>query len=360
MIPVSRPFLPPMEEYTALLATSWEQAWLTNNGPLAIELEKKLRDFLGVKYVLVCSNGTIALELALRSLGISGGEIITTPFSYIATTNAILFAGGTPVYADIEPETCSADPATLEQLITEKTKAILITHVFGFPAAIDQIQQIADKYNLKILFDGAHAFGCTFQSRSLLSFGDVTTCSFHATKIFHTAEGGCVITNNDSLAEQIVFMRQNGHRGDEYRMAGTNAKLSELHAALGLCNLRYFQKLVRERKVLWERYSKELTGLNVHLFHPFDGYNYVYYPVLFPSQEILLQVIELLRKHQIQIRRYFYPSLQNLTFTGKGHCPVSTNISSRIACLPLFNGLTKDVQHFICQQIKEVFKMQAV
>ena len=232
MINVTKTFLPPLDEYIKYLEKIWETHWVTNQGPLAEDLESKLKEYLNVKNLLLVSNGTIALQLAIKALNLKD-EIITTPYSYVATTNSILWENCTPVFCDIENKTFCIDADKIEKLINENTSAILATHVYGFPCDVVKIKSLADKYNLKVIYDGAHAFGVNYKNQSLLNFGDISTVSFHATKIFHTIEGGAVITNEDKLNEKLFLYRAFGHLDDEYFSIGINGRTSEFHAAMG-------------------------------------------------------------------------------------------------------------------------------
>src|SRR4051812_13653924 len=213
MINVTKTFLPPFEEYCAVLKRAWDKGWITNNGELVRELEEKLKQYLGVKNLLLCNNGTVALQIALKALNVKG-EVITTPFSYVATTGVILWENCTPVFVDIDENNFCIDAFKIEDAITDKTSAIFATHVYGHPCDIDAIQKIADKYNLKVIYDGAHAFGTQYKGKSIFNYGDAATCSFHATKLFHTAEGGCIITNDEALAQQVKLHHQFGHIAD--------------------------------------------------------------------------------------------------------------------------------------------------
>ncbi len=345
MTPVTQTYLPEIEEYIKVLKRAWDKKWVTNNGELVQELENKLKEFLQVKHLFYTNNGTIVLQMALKALDITK-EVITTPFSYVATTNTILWENCTPVFADIEPHTFCINPAEIERKITEDTQAILATHVFGYPCNIEKIEKIAQRYNLKVIYDGAHAFGCEYENKSLLNYGDISTCSFHATKLFHTVEGGCVITNDDAIARKLYLFRQFGHVYDDYFSVGINAKNSEFHAAMGLCVLPKVKDIVSERKRISELYiagienldilipTKEIRGL---------GYNYAYFPVLFSTEEKLLKTKNLLEKNNILTRRYFYPSLNNLPYLNNpDSCPISENISRKVLCLPLYFGLEEN------------------
>jgi dTDP-4-amino-4,6-dideoxygalactose transaminase len=349
MINVTKTFLPSFDEYTSILKRAWEKGWITNNGELVQELEVKLKAYLGVKHLFFCNNGTVVLQMALKAFGITK-EVITTPFSYVATTNAILWEGCTPVFVDINPKTFCIDAEKIEAAITSDTQAILATHVYGYPCNIEKIQQIAQKYNLKVIYDGAHGFGCEHKGKALLSYGDISTCSFHATKIFHTVEGGCIITNDDEIAKKLMLFRQFGHIYDDYFSMGINAKNSEFHAAMGLCILPQIDKIIDNRKMIFELYNSKLKFL--HLQQPLHQnglkYNYSYYPVVFESEQELLSVKNRLLEKNINARRYFYPSLNRLPYMRCSEMPVSEDISSRVLCLPLFFGMTEEEVEAVC------------
>jgi len=343
MINVTKTYLPPFEEYAAVLKRAWDKGWITNNGELVLELEQKLKEYLGVKHLLFCSNGTIVLQMALKALNITK-EVITTPFSYVATTGAILWEQCKPVFADIDPVSFCIDANKIEGVITAETQAILVPHVYGMPCDIEMIEAIAVKYSLKVIYDGAHAFGCTYKGKSLLNYGDISTCSFHATKLFHTAEGGCIITNNDELAQKLYLYRQFGHIYDDYIDTGINAKNSEFHAAMGLCVLPRMADIIASRKKKSEHYdallSKKITRLSV----PENvAYNYGYYAVVFSTEKILIKVMNVLKQQDIICRRYFYPSLNELNYLDYQPCPVSESISKRVLCLPLFYEISQEV-----------------
>lgn len=340
MINVTKTFLPPREEYEAYLEGVWDRAWVTNNGKLVTDLEAQLKAYLGIENLWFTTNGTVPIQLALKALGISG-EVITTPFSYVATSNAILWENCHPVYVDINSDDFCINADLIEEKITSKTEAILATHVYGFPCDVLKIEAIAEKYNLKVIYDAAHAFGVELNGKSLLSFGDISTCSFHATKVFHSIEGGAIIVKDKLLTEQIYWQRQFGHKGDIYKYLGINAKNSEMHAAMGLCMLPKVVDIIAKRKELSALYDSLLDWNK--LFKPHSSqninYNYAYFPVLFQSENIMLKVIEELNRQEIFPRRYFYPSLNTLPFSKGESCPLSESISKRVLSLPLFYDL---------------------
>ena len=354
MINVTQPFLPPMEEYQQYLSEIWERKWLTNYGPLVKQLESGLNNYLGTEDLIYCTNGTIALQVSLKGLGISG-EVITTPFSYVATTNSILWEGCTPVFVDIRSDDLCIDASLIEAKITERTQAIMAVHVYGFPCDVEVIEHIARKHGLKVIYDGAHAFGVNYNGKSLLSYGDVSTCSFHATKLYHTIEGGAVIANGTELSKKLRRLLSFGHINDDYFEAGINGKNSEFHAAMGLCNLKHINEIIGGRKKISETYDALLNFRN-GIRRPTSvlnfEYNYAYYPVLFETGDQLLRVKNLLAENGINTRRYFYPSLNNLTYLNKSsHCKLSESLSRCVLALPMYNNLEDSSIERISSQI---------
>jgi dTDP-4-amino-4,6-dideoxygalactose transaminase len=352
-IPVTKPFLPPREEYEALIDEVWQRNWLTNNGPLVQQLEAELEDYLGAPHLNYVSNGTIALQIAIKALGLTG-EIITTPFSYVATTSSIVWEGCTPVFVDIDPETFNIDPSLIEEAITHNTTGILATHVFGNPCDIEAIQEIADRHDLKVIYDAAHCFGTKYKDESVYNYGDISTASFHATKIFHTIEGGAIIAKDLNISDKVSRMRNFGHAGfSNFEGVGINAKNSEFHAAMGLCNLKYIDSVLKRRKEQWLRYDELLNdqGINIISIEPNSTYNYAYFPVVFKDEETTLKVKNCLEKAGISPRRYFHPSLCQLDYVKEAQTYTSVNISKRILCLPLFHDLCSNQQIMIVNRI---------
>ncbi|MCJ8166330.1 DegT/DnrJ/EryC1/StrS family aminotransferase [Pontibacter sp. E15-1] len=353
MINVTKPFLPPLEEYEYYIKGIWKREWLTNNGPLVNELELRLKDYLDVPHLFFVSNGTIALQLAIKVLGLKG-EIITTPFSFVATTSSIVWEGCIPVFVDIDPATLNIDPALIEAAITSNTTAILATHVYGNPCDVDAIQVIADKYNLKVIYDGAHAFGTNYKSKSVFSYGDLNTLSFHATKLFHTTEGGAIITHDASVAKEIAHMRNFGYDGPEHFYGlGINGKNSEFHAAMGLCNLKYVSEILLRRKEQSERYNTKLLSLKVSkpVIKLHIEYNYSYYPIIFESEQALVKAVEALHGVYVYPRRYFYPSLETLNYVPQQKVSISSDHSKRVLCLPLYHDLSLEEIDMICRAL---------
>ncbi len=357
MIPINRPFLPPKEEYIKFVKEIWERNWLTNNGPLVIKLENELVDILNLKHLKYVSNGTIALQIAIKALDLKG-DIITTPFSYVATTSSIVWEGCNPVFVDINESSLNIDPDKIEKFITPNTSAILATHVFGNICEVNKISEIANRYGLKVIYDAAHAFGIEFNGKSIFSYGDISTTSFHSTKLFHTIEGGALVTNDNNIDNRIGLLRNFGHDGpDNFSGVGINGKNSEFHAAMGLLNLNYIEQIIEKRKILYTTYLRLLkdVGLGFQVIQNDFKYNYSYFPIICQSEKQLLSLVEYLSSKKINTRRYFYPSLSSLNYiVDKQYTPISDSISKRILCLPLFYDLTQDEVVFICDKIKEV------
>lgn len=356
MIPVTKPFLPPRQEYEKYVNDIWQRNWLTNNGPLVNELELKIKEFLDVNHLLFLSNGTIALQIAIKALGLTG-EIITTPFSYVATTSSIVWEGCKPVFVDIDRHSLNIDPNKLEAAITPATSAILATHVYGNPCDLGAIDNIAQKHNLKVIYDGAHCFGTKYKGRSIFEYGDISTSSFHATKLFHTIEGGAVFTKQPELLKRMAYMRNFGHDGpDEFSELGINGKNSEFHAAMGLANLKYIGEILKTRKELSEYYTLALRNLQKELpsLLPNSEFNFAYYPVILPNEQITLKIIHELNLNWIYPRRYFYPSLDRLPYVKKQEVPIALDISKRVICLPLYHTLSKEEIDFIARLMLRV------
>ena len=358
MINVTKPFLPPKEEYQKYIDEIWKRNWLTNNGPLVNELELKLKQTLKLKHLLYVSNGTTALQIAIKALELTG-EIITTPFSYVATTSSIVWEGCTPVFVDIDKNTLNINPKLIEQAITPNTSAILATHVFGNPCDIEAIDAIAKKHDLKVIYDAAHCYATRYKGESVLNYGDISCISFHATKLFHTTEGGAVVTQSPELLEKLAYLRNFGHNGPyEFKGVGINGKNSEFHAAMGLCNLKYSEQIVAKRKqdsLLYDQWLKKLD-IQRPTINALSDYNYAYYPIIFKSEAECLAVLESLQQKNIYARRYFYPSLSTLNYVAKSQCKVSESIASRILCLPLYYDLSQSEIDMICRYIKRYFQ----
>ncbi|TPG24548.1 DegT/DnrJ/EryC1/StrS family aminotransferase [Variovorax guangxiensis] len=359
-IPVTKPFLPDFAEYALQLKGIWQREWLTNNGPLVNELELSLKQQLGLEHLLFVTNGTVALQIAIVALGLDG-DIITTPFSYVATTSSIVWEKCKPVMVDVCPGSFNIDPEKIEAAITRDTKAILATHVFGVPCDVDAIEEIAKKHDLPVIYDAAHAFGSTYNGRSVLSYGDIATCSFHATKLFHTVEGGSVSTPRPELLRRMAQLRNFGHvNATEFDVPGINGKNSEFHAAMGLCNLPHVHGIVAQRQKLYARYKENLADSDGDFqFQEVPArteYNCAYFPVVFMSEQVLLKITETLNLHNVAPRRYFYPALSKLPYISGQDMPVAESIAQRILCLPMYNSLSIEEVDMICRLIKRVVK----
>jgi dTDP-4-amino-4,6-dideoxygalactose transaminase len=344
---VTRAPLPPLEEYIGYLRQIWHTHSLTNNGPFVQELEQRLRDYLGCSHLWYVNNCTTALQIAIKALALRG-EVITTPFSYVATTGVIIWENCTPVFVDVRPGDLTIDPAQIEAAVTPRTSAILATHVYGFPCDVAAIEGVARRHGLKVIYDAAHAFGCKLNGRSLSSFGNVSCLSFHATKVFHTAEGGAVVINGDAaLTERARLMRAFGHFGDDHHCIGINGKNSELHAALGLCNLPRVESSLALRRTQHDNYSRLLAGSRIRLPRSsatnFE-YNYGYFPVILPNETAVLLVLRELAQLKIHPRRYFYPSLNRLPYVAGPACAVSEQAAVTTLCLPISDMVTPEIQ----------------
>jgi dTDP-4-amino-4,6-dideoxygalactose transaminase len=353
MINVTKPFLPPREEFEQLVDGIWSRNWLTNNGPLVNDLELKLKEYLGLAHMLFLNNGTIALQIAIKALKLKG-EIITTPFSFVATTSSIVWEGCQPVFVDIDPNSLNIDPTRIEAAVTKRTSAIIATHVYGNPCDIDAIQTIAAKHNLKVIYDGAHGFGAKYKNRSVFDYGDITTASFHSTKLYHTVEGGAVFTSDSELLKKMAFMRNFGFHGpDDFAEVGINAKNSEFHAAMGLANLKYVPELLRSRKEQSQQYDNWLKVLETQkiLINRDTEFNYAYYPLILKDEGLTLKVIKALEGNWIYPRRYFYPGLNTVSIYRGNSLPISESIVNRVICLPLYHSLSREEIDFICRII---------
>ena len=343
---VTMPTLAPLSEVNEYLQKVWESGVMTHNGPLLQQFEREVADWHGMPNHTVVVNGTIALQLAIRALGLKG-EIITSPFSFIATTSAIMYEGCTPVYADINPRTLNIDPAQIEAAITDKTVAIMPVHVFGNTCEIEAIEAIAKKYNLKVIYDACHSVGVEYKDKSIFSYGDVSCTSYHATKMLNSGEGGGCFTNDAELDAKMKRIRFFGFSEDKTNIVeeGSNLKMTEVHASVGLANLKYLQAALDDRKEKYLLY-KSLLEVNPTLtFQQIneDSCNYSYFPVIFDSEETLLRVEKALQAEKIFARRYFYPSLNTFTdIVQYVAMPHSEDIASRILCLPLYYTLAKE------------------
>lgn len=342
-IQVTESFLPPREEFMAYIDNIFKSHSLTNQGPYVQTLERDLRAYLDVPQLTLCSNGTLALQLALRLLRLNGKKVITTPFTYVATLSSLIWEHCEPVFADIDQESLCLDPEAVRHALKDNpdTAGIMPVHVFGNACDVDAFALLAKEYDLHIIYDAAHAFGSRLYDKSLLDFGDASTCSFHATKIFHTVEGGCVVSPNSDDARKLGLLRAFGHVGDIHVCPGINAKMSELHAVMGLSILKYMRQNLEKRARVAGAYNKYLNiSSNPEIRQPRLAkgleWNHAYYPVIFSSEEQLLKVSKALNKENIFPRRYFYPSLTTLPYSPKQSCPVAEDIAKRIICLPFW------------------------
>ena len=354
MIHITKTFLPSQQEYQVILQRAWSTCWMTNRGVLVKELEKALKYYLNTPNVIAMTNGTLPLQIAIKALGLKD-EIITTPFSYVATTSSIVWENCTPVFVDIHPEYLTIDETKIVAAITSKTTAILATHVFGNPCHVEAIESIAKKHHLKVIYDAAHCFGVTYKNQSVFNFGDVSTCSFHATKLFHTGEGGALFCK-DAYYNTMYSHHNFGHDGPEnFQGLGINAKMSEQQAAMGLAVLPYMETIISARKKVVERYNSafKTTSLQLLKIRAHTNWNYSYYPVIFKNEAQLLKVQKALNKISIFPRRYFYPSLNTLPYISSKSMPISERIASKIICLPLFVGLQDDDLETIIKVIQE-------
>ncbi len=356
MIHVTKTFFPPIQEYQKQVQRIWDNQWLTNNGELYNELSKKLVHYLGAKHIIPMTNGTLPMQIALNALA-EEGEVITTPFSYVATTSSIVWEKCMPVFVDIHPEYLSIDETKIEAAITSKTTTILATHVFGNPCNIDAIEKIAEKYSLKVIYDAAHCFGVNYNGQSVFNYGHVSTCSFHATKLFHTGEGGAAFVQDEETLHELFYRHNFGHNGPmEYYGLGINAKMSELQAAMGLSVLPYMDKIIVERKKVCDYYDAHIdfSTLRKLKLRENTEWNYSYYPVIFESEEDLLEAEAALNEKNIFPRRYFYPSLEELPYVKTNNCSIAASIAKRIMCLPLFVGITPNQKDRIAETLNKI------
>lgn len=360
LITVTSPLLPNLGEFVKYLERIWKYKWLTNNGPFHQKLEEELCKYLKVNYLSLFANGTLPLITALQALHITG-EVITTPYSFVATTHALWWNGLKPVFVDINPKTCNIDPDKIEEAITPRTTAILPVHVYGTPCDTKRIQDIADKYGLKVIYDAAHAFGVEVNGKSILNFGDVSTLSFHATKVYNTVEGGAMIVHNKEIKQFVDYLKNFGFSGETEIVApGINAKLDEIRAAYGLLNLKLVDKAIESRRQVATWYREALMHVNGISFLndlPNVRHNYAYFPIFVDANVYGLtrdELYEKMKSRNILGRRYFYPLISNLSIYNSletadiQHLPIANQIAESVICLPMYNGLTKeDVERVI-------------
>lgn len=354
---VTEPFLPPLEEYVEYLKGIWQRNQLTNQGPLVKQLEFSLQEYHALESPLHCvANGGLGLQIALKALKVSG-EVVTTPFSYVATVSCPIWEGCRVKFVDIDATQFTIDTAAVEAAITPRTEAILATHVFGNPCDVEKLAAIGSRHGLAVIYDAAHAFGVTLDNRSVLEWGDASMVSMHATKLFHTVEGGFVYANDASVRERVHWMRRFAHDGTEdFHGVGINAKMSEVHAAMGLCNLKYLPTIQDRRRRACEAYEERLSHANrkeSFLFQSFRvgaSRNYAYFPVLFRSERSVLSAIEKLAKAAVYPRRYFYPALNQVprVWSSNDECPVAESVAKRILCLPLSHETGEEEIEKVC------------
>ncbi len=353
---VTKTFLPPLEEFVELLEEIWETHLVTNDGPLFQRFEQDLRAFTGIENLVCLGNGTLALQIAVRALGLNGKEIITTPFTHIASSDCLIWEGCKPVYADIDPDTLNIDPEKIKEKITKETRGILPVHVYSNPCDVEAIGQIAKEYGLKVIYDAAHAFGVNYKGRSLLSYGDLSMTSFNATKVFHSIEGGALFCRDNEMVKSIRKLAYFGmdEKKEITQQQGTNAKLIEMCAAMGIINLRYHEQANLRRKEIYEHYCSLLESNNKIRFQKLTGnINYSYMPIILESEAFKFHLIQRLKENQIYPREYFHPSLETI-FENKIKCKTAYDISKRILCLPMSDYLTIDDVTKICDVINSV------
>ena len=362
---VTSPLLPSLEDFTFLLKEIWESKILTNNGNFHQKLEEELAKYLKVPYLSLFTNGTLPLITALQAMRITG-EVITTPFSFVATTHSLWWNGIKPVFVDIEPETCNLDPSKIEAAITPRTTAIMPVHVYGKPCKTKEIQEIANKYGLKVIYDAAHAFGVEINGESILNFGDMATLSFHATKVYNTLEGGALVVHDEQTKKRIDYLKNFGFASETEVVApGINSKVDEVRAAYGLLNLKQVDHAINSRRKVAIRYRDELQGVKgITFFNDIPGvrHNYSYFPIFINAEEYGMTRDELyfkMKEHNVFGRRYFYPLISTFsTYRGldsanPDNLPIATQMSNNVICLPMHHALSENEVEYILQIIKK-------
>jgi dTDP-4-amino-4,6-dideoxygalactose transaminase len=357
---VTSPYLPPLEEFQEYLKDIWDSKWLTNNGKYHRALEQALCEYLGVKYISLFSNGTLALLTALQVLRITG-EVITTPYSFVATTHSLWWNNIKPVFVDIEEHTCNLNPEKIEAAITPQTTAILPVHVYGNPCAVQQIKEIADTYGLKVIYDACHTFGVTISGVPVLNFGDLSVMSFHATKVYNTFEGGAIVCHDEATKKRIDFLKNFGFASETRVVApGINAKMNEFQAALGLLQLKYVDQAIAKRRAIAEAYRAQLADIvGIRFLQDLPGVKhcYPYFPIWVDKEKYDASRDELyegLKRHNIFCRRYFYPLIsqfptyQGLESAHPGKLPVAEEATEQVLCLPIYPDLELEVVRRIC------------
>ncbi|MGF7059797.1 DegT/DnrJ/EryC1/StrS family aminotransferase [Brassicibacter mesophilus] len=347
MINVTKTYLPNLDKYKEYVESIFQSGQITNNSQFVQELEKRLRTYLGVKNIVLVSNGTLALHLAYKLLNLKG-EVITTPFSFVATASSIVWEGLQPVFSDINSKTFNIDCNKIMERINKKTSSIVPVHVFGNGCDVEEISRISNEYNLKVIYDASHAFGVKYNGKSILNYGDISTLSFHATKIFHTIEGGALIINDDKLYEKAKAMINFGiDETKEIKYLGTNGKMNEFQAAMGLCVLDDINIILSKRKKVYDNYYNILSNNNKIILQSYNdncSHNYSYFPVVFEDEENLCNCLKDLNNNDIYPRRYFYPSLDNLGYVNSEKMHVSNEVAKKILCLPLSDSLKYNEQ----------------
>lgn len=361
-ITVTSPLLPPLDEFIPYLQQIWDSRWITNNGNFHQQLERALTDYLGVKYLSLFTNGTLPLITALQALDIAEGEVITTPYSFVATSHSIWWNKLKPVFVDVLPENGNIDPTKIEAAITDHTVAIMPVHVYGCPCDVEAIDAIAKKHNLKVIYDAAHAFGVTYKGRSILEWGDVSTLSFHATKVYNTVEGGAMVVHSAEMKYDVDNLKNFGFRGETTVVApGINSKMDEVRAAYGLLNLRYVDAAIATRKRVAEKYVdalKDVKGIELFPYeiNPIFKWNYAYFPILVTDEYRMTRdaLYEFMKTQNVLGRRYFYPLItdfepyKNYSSATKANLPVANRLASQVICLPIHHALTdEDIQRVV-------------
>lgn len=353
MINVTKTYLPNKEKYKSYIDRIFTSNHLTNNGKLVQELTERLEDYLGVKNLLLIANGTLSLQLAYKLLGLKG-EVITSPFSFVATSSSIAWENLEPVFADIDTQTLCIDPNKIEEKITAKTSAIVPVNVFGNTSDVESIQAIANKNKLKVIYDAAHSFGVRYNGESVLNYGDMASISFHSTKLFHSIEGGALVIKDDFLYKKAKTMINFGYETGEIKGLGINAKMNEFEAAMGLCVLDDIDEILVQREELYNLYKNHLQNfVSLPKWNSGSSNNYSYFPILLKNEKQLLRVEQALNRENIFPRRYFYPSLDTLDYVGSQFMTISRDVSSRILCLPFYVGLEQVEVNRIIQKVKD-------
>lgn len=359
MIRISKPELPPIQDYVMHLEGIWGRSQVSNNGPLVCELEKELSKLFNIEHVVLVSSGTMALQLTIRAFELKN-EVITTPFSYIATTNAILWEGCKPVFGDIEVQSLNLNPTYVEQLINNNTSGIITTHIFGSPCSVDEFSSIAKIKNIPLIFDACQAFGSEYKSQPIFKFGDASVLSLHATKLFHTIEGGAVLTSNSEIATKIRSLRNFGqNKQGEFKSIGINAKMSELHAAIGLSQLSGIEKNIQSRLAISNRYLNELSVIQSLSFQTIHSqttrFNHAYFPIVIKDESTTNKLIDRAMSEGIEFRKYVSPSLSSLPFLSESYdTPIADDLAKRTICIPIYPSLSEDQQGLIIQVIKSI------